>query len=103
MEANFFSPPFSAQGIAVVVPAPGDQDYIHDKLMHEIELGIITHETRKGLLAVIERMIALEKIDAVILGCTELPLILDNSAFGIPFLNTTAIHVESIVNYCRQG
>jgi aspartate racemase len=103
MEANFFSPPFSAQGISVVVPASGDQDYIHDKLMHEIELGIITDETRKGLLAVIERMIALEKIDAVILGCTELPLILDKSAFAIPFLNTTAIHVESIVNYCRQG
>jgi aspartate racemase len=103
MEANFFSPPFSAQGISVVVPPPADQDYIHDKLMHEIELGIITDETRKGLLAVIERMTALEKIDAVILGCTELPLILDKSAFGIPFLNTTAIHVESIVRYCRQG
>lgn len=103
MAENFFAPPFSAQGITVVVPAPADQDYIHEKLMREIELGIIVDETRKGLLAVIERMIAQEEIDAVILGCTELPLILDNSEFDIPFLNTTAIHVESIVNYCRQG
>jgi len=103
MAENFFSPPFSAQGITVVVPAPADQDYIHEKLMREIELGIIVDETRKGLLAVIERMTAKEEIDAVILGCTELPLILDKSEFGIPFLNTTAIHVESIVNYCRQG
>ncbi|MDD2851138.1 MAG: amino acid racemase [Desulfuromonadaceae bacterium] len=103
MQSNFFSPHFSARGVSVVVPSAADQDYIHDKLMTEIERGIITGETRKGLLAVIERMISVEKIDGVILGCTELPLILDTGDFGIPFLNTTAIHVESIVNYCRQG
>jgi len=103
MQTNFFSPQFSRQGISAVVPSATDQDYIHDKLMTEIERGIFTDETRKGLLAVIERMIAAEKIDGVILGCTELPLILDKSAFGIPFLNTTAIHVESIVNYMGRG
>jgi aspartate racemase len=103
MQTNFFSPQFSARGISVVVPLAADQDYIHDKLMTEIELGIFTEETKKGLLAVIERMIALENIDGVILGCTELPLILDKSELGIPFLNTTAIHVDSIVNYSRQG
>jgi len=103
MQSNFFSPQFSEQGISVVVPSVNDQDYIHDKLMTEIELGIFTDETRKGLLAIIERMIAEEKIDGVILGCTELPLILVKSEFGIPFLNTTAIHVESIVDYMRQS
>jgi aspartate racemase len=103
MQSNFFSPQFSARGVSVVVPSTADQDYIHDKLMTEIELGIISDETKKGLLAVIERMITAENIDGVILGCTELPLILDKSDFGIPFLNTTAIHVESIVKYCRQG
>lgn len=41
--------------------------------------------------------------EGVIFGCTELPLILEKSEFGIPFLNTTAIHVESIVDYIRQG
>lgn len=102
MASNFFSAPFSAQGISVIVPAQNDQDYIHEKLVQEIELGIFTDETRTGLLAVIERLIEQENIEAVILGCTELPLILSKSAFGIPFLNTTAIHVESIVNYCRQ-
>jgi aspartate racemase len=103
MQSNFFSPQFAPQGISVVVPSVPDQDYIHDKLMTEIELGIYTDETRKGLLAIIERMIAVDKIDGVILGCTELPLILEKSEFGIPFLNTTAIHVESIVDYMRQG
>lgn len=103
MQTNFFSPQFSEEGISVVVPSTTDQDYIHDKLMTEIELGLFTEETRKGLLAIIERMITVDGIDGIILGCTELPLILEKSEFGIPFLNTTAIHVESIVAYMRQG
>ncbi len=103
MHTNFFAQPFLAQGITVVVPSADDQDYIHDKLMTEIERGIISDETRKGLLSIIERMVAEDGIDGIILGCTELPLILDKSEFGIPFLNTTAIHVESIVDYMRRG
>ncbi len=103
MEENFFAAPFSAEGISVIVPPPADQEYIHRKLMTEIELGIVTGETRTGLLEVIERMVQQEKIDAVVLGCTELPLVLDREKFGIPFLNTTAIHVERVVDYCRQG
>jgi aspartate racemase len=45
-------------------------------------------------------MIAAHAIDALILGCTELPLILDKAEFGIAFLNSTAIHAESIVDFC---
>jgi len=98
MQSNFFAPQFSEQGILVTVPPVEDQEYIHDKLMTEIELGIITKETRAGLLEIIQRMLKTEKIDGVILGCTELPLILTEDAFGLPFLNTTAIHVESIID-----
>jgi len=102
MQGSFYAVPFVERGIAVVVPPADDQAFIQDKLMTEIELGVFTDKTRKGLLAVIERMIARDGIDGVILGCTELPLILEKSEFGIPFLNTTAIHVEQIVARCRQ-
>ncbi len=57
-------------------------------------------KTREELLAIVKKMIGRHSIDALILGCTELPLILTKDAFGIPFLNTTAIHAESIVNFC---
>lgn len=103
MKENFYAPPFTARDISVVVPSQADQEYIQDKLVREIEIGIFTEETRKGLLAVVERMIEQEKIDAVILGCTELPLILTNDEFGIPFLNTVVIHVESVVRYCSEN
>lgn len=103
MQADFFSRPFRVHGVELVVPLPEEQDYIHGKLFSEIELGIIKEETRAGLLDIVQRMITEEGIDSVILGCTELPLILPAEAHGIPFLNTTLIHVESIVRYCLDG
>lgn len=100
MQSDFFKKPFEDNGMAVVVPEQKDQELIHHRLFSEIELGIIKDSTREELLSIIKEMIDRHSIDALILGCTELPLILKQDKFGIPFLNTTAIHAESIVNYC---
>lgn len=100
MQADFFQRPFRKHGMTVVVPLAEEQEFIHEKLFSEIELGIFKDETREALLAIVKRMIERDAIDSLILGCTELPLILPDEAHGIPFLNTTAIHVESIVKYC---
>ena len=97
MQGDFFQKPFLAKGMSVVVPEPEDQHLIHRRLFTEIELGIIKDTTRAELLAVARRMIDRHGIEALILGCTELPLILTKDEFGIPFLNTTAIHVDAIV------
>jgi aspartate racemase len=100
MQADFFQRQFGEQGMAVIVPSAEEQQFIHEKLFSEVELGIIKNETREALLAIVKRMIEQDAIDSLILGCTELPLILPAEAHGIPFLNTTAIHVEHIVDYC---
>ena len=100
MESDFFKKPFVENEMVVVVPEKEDQELIHHRLFSEIELGIIKDSTREELLSIVKKMIERHSIDALILGCTELPLILNKDEFGIPFLNTTAIHAESIVNYC---
>jgi len=100
MQADFFQRPFRERGMSVVVPSPEEQRFIHEKLFSEIELGIIRDETREALLAIVKNMIERDGIDSLILGCTELPLILPGEAHGIPFLNTAAIHVEEIVRHC---
>jgi aspartate racemase len=100
MESDFFRKPFGDNEMAVVVPEKEDQELIHHRLFSEIELGIIKDSTKEELLSIVKKMIDKHSIDALILGCTELPLILNKDEFGIPFLNTTAIHAESIVNYC---
>jgi aspartate racemase len=68
-------------------------------LITEIEFGIFLEETRESLLNIIKRMIEEDLIEGIILGCTELLLILTKDEFDIPFLNTTKIHVGSINKY----
>jgi len=99
MQSSFYKKVCDKYKVVVFVPNEKEQEYIHGKLMTEIEFGIFLEETRAGLLNIIKRMIDEDLIEGVILGCTELPLILTKSKFGIPFLNTTKIHVESIINY----
>lgn len=100
MESDFFQKEFRKRGMSVAVPRAEDREFIHRKLFSEIELGIIKDSTRRELLSVVERMMERDRIDSVILGCTELPLILQRDEYGLPFLNTTAVHAESIVKYC---
>ncbi|SMC22306.1 aspartate racemase [Clostridium acidisoli DSM 12555] len=102
MKNNFFQKVFDKSNITIVVPKEEEQEYIHNKLMTEIELGQFLDETRNELLNIVKRMLDEDSIEGVILGCTELPLILTKDEFSIPFLNTTKIHVESIIeNYLK--
>jgi aspartate racemase len=102
MQSDFYLRAFAASDMSIVVPSAESQQLIQERLFSEIELGIIKDSTREELLAIARRMVDRDAIEGIILGCTELPLILDQESYdGIPFLNTTAIHVESIVEYCR--
>lgn len=102
MESNFFQEVCNKNGIQIFVPNEEERNYIHEKLMTEIELGNFLDKTRVELLNIIKRMIIDNSVDGIILGCTELPLILTKSEFGVPFFNTTKIHVDSIVeSYLR--
>jgi aspartate racemase len=98
MTASLYPDVFCRSGIDVIVPEAADQDYIHEKYLGELVNGIFLPETHDALLAIVDRMAGQSAIDGVILGGTELPLILRESAHnGIPFLNTTRIHCEAAV------
>ena len=98
MQGRFYPEVFVPSGITLVVPAPDEQDYIHEKYMTELVNGVFLPDTRRGLLAIVERLRVQEGIEGVILGGTELPLILRKvEERGIPFLDTTRLHVEQIV------
>jgi aspartate racemase len=98
MQARFYFDVFAKAGITIAVPQEDEQAYIHEKYMQELLNNLFLPETRQRLLAIVERMKAEDNIGALILGGTELPLILrDTEDQGIPFLDTTKIHVERIV------
>ena len=98
MQGRFYQDVFAAAGLALVVPDEAEQSYIHDKYMSELVKGVLVAETRERLLAIVAQVKARDGIDAVILGGTELPLILrDTTASGVPLLDTTVIHAKAIV------
>ena len=98
MQGEFYPKVFSALETALVVPQPHEQDYIHDKYMNELVRGVILPDTRQRLLLIVDRLKKEEHIDGLILGGTELPLILgDVTDQGIPFLDTTRIHAQAVV------
>ena len=98
MQGRFFPDVFSRAGIALAVPTEEEQAYVHDQYMDELVNGIFRAETRDRLLQIIVRLKERESVQGVILGGTELPLLLRDAAFpDIPFLDTTQIHVRSAV------
>ena len=98
MQGKFYPEVFSKQGITVIAPDPDDLTYIHDKYMGELVNAVFLDETRNRLLTIADKLKEKKGIDALILGGTELPLILtDPGKTGIPFLDTTRIHVGRIV------
>jgi len=88
---------------ALVVPGAEEIEYIHEKIMNELEKGIVKEETKAQFLRIIEEMKNTSGVQGVILGCTELPLMFPGDALGIPFLNTSRIHVESAYQYMVRG
>ena len=98
MQGRFFPDVFTKAGIALAVPREDEQAYIHEKYLGELVNGVFLPETRERIREIIHRLKRSDGIEAVILGGTELPLLLrDASAQDIPFLDTTQIHVKAAV------
>ena len=103
MRSDFYVKALAEKGIRASVPAEEEIDYIQEKLFTEIELGVIKDATREELVRIIGRVHSRTPVEGVILGCTELPLILRPGDFPFDCINTTAIHVEGIVRRCRES
>jgi len=100
-QARFYPDVFAARGLEIVVPQPDDLMYVHDKYVGELVEGRFLDSTREGLVGVMQRMRDRDAIDGVILGGTELPLILRGVPFGLPLLDTTRIHVDAAIRSAR--
>jgi aspartate racemase len=98
MQGRFYPDVFSRAAITLVVPTEEEQAYIHGKYMDELLNGIFLSATRERLLEIVHRLKEQQAVEGVILGGTELPLILRDAASpDIPFLDTAQIHVRSAV------
>ena len=84
-------------GIDIMVPAQEDREAVHEIIYHELVRGIIRRESREKIQAVIQRM-AHHGAEGVILGCTELPMLIGNSDSSLPVYDTTRLHCEAALD-----
>jgi aspartate racemase len=98
MQAPFYPAVFSRAGIKLVLPNEEEQDYIHEIYLGELLKDVFRPETRARLLEIADEMKRRDNVEGLILGGTELPLVLRAEEHnGMPLLDTTRIHVNKLV------
>jgi aspartate racemase len=98
MQAPFYPKVFSRTDIKLIVPAEDEQNYIHEKYFGELLKDIFLPETRARFLSIADEMKSRDGVEAVILGGTEIPLLLRTEEHnGIQLLDTTRIHVDRLI------
>ena len=104
MEGPFYPKVLARHGLALAPMSADDVRWIHERYLGELLKGDFRDETRKGFVALVGRLRDQAGIDGVILGGTELPLLLkDTEISGVPALDTTALHVQAIVRRLLQS
>ncbi|WP_026970590.1 aspartate/glutamate racemase family protein [Aliagarivorans marinus] len=98
MEQAFYRERIEARGIEVVVPDVAERELVHRVIYDELCNGQIVDSSRQGYLQIIDNL-AKQGAQGVILGCTEIGLLVDAQHTAVPLFDTTAIHIEQAVNW----
>jgi aspartate racemase len=99
MAAPMYPEAFARRNLEIVVPNAEEQTFIDAKYFSELFIGVILDDTRAALLEIVATMKQRDGVDGLILGGTELSLILrEPRAAGLPVLDTTQIHVDAAVD-----
>lgn len=99
MEMNFFVDKMQEAGIELFIPDSQEvRDYIQETLRDELGRGIINPQTKKAYISIINDLIA-RGAQGIILGCTEIPLLLSQDDLTVPAFDTTKIHAEAAVKF----
>ncbi|MCT2406846.1 amino acid racemase [Chryseobacterium antibioticum] len=99
MEMDFYKKKLEEYGLEVLVPEKQEtRDYIQQTVKDELGVGFINPETKASYISIVENMVS-RGAECIILGCTEIPLLISQDDFIIPVFDTTKIHCEAIVEY----
>jgi aspartate racemase len=97
MSGTFFQESFRKKGIDVVRPHEDEMRYIEAKIETELEYGRVVPETRSHVMGIVERMQKEDQIQAVVVGCTELPLLFNNAESPVKAIDVMQIHIETLI------
>lgn len=99
MELDFFKDKLTEKGIEVIIPNKNaDRDFIHTTIFEELGRGLVTDATKKRYLEIAGQLI-LEGAEGIILGCTEIPLVIKPQDLSVPAFDTALIHSKAAVAF----
>lgn len=101
MEQPFFIEKLSKYNIEVIVPGEDDRTFIHATIFNEFGKGIFREETKRKYLQIFEELRS-KGAEGIILGCTEIPLLIKPGDYNMPLFDTTLIHATAAVNFALE-
>ena len=102
MEEDFYKLKFINSGIDVIVPQKEEREFIHHIINHELIKSIFLPETKQNMLSIFDRL-QIKGAQAIVLGCTEIPLLIHQSDYHLPLLNTLDLHTDAIVEFMLKS
>ena len=96
MKSGLYEKPLAERGITPILPTDEDKEKIANLFFPNLENGIVVPEDKVKMLEIVGRYVREKGADAVLLGCTELPLMIKEGDLDVPLLNTTRIHLNAI-------
>jgi len=97
MESEMYPRRFAEVGIRIVLPDEEDREFLEETIYNDLAVGRVTPEVRQRYHDICAKHIDENGVDSIILGCTELPLVISSDDFSIEVLDTTEIHVGAIL------
>ena len=97
MERPFYAERLATHGIATIVPKSADRAAVHAVIYDELVHGIVSEESRQRYVEIIDRLIA-RGAQGIILGCTEIELLISADDVAAPVFPTTSLHVDAAID-----
>ncbi len=102
MEGSMYHEAFDAGGIEIVIPDENERRFINRTIYEDLAVGSVTPELRENYREICRRHIADFDVEAIILGCTEIPLVLTAEDLPLPLIDTALCHAEAIFTRANE-
>ncbi len=101
MEKDFFKDILSAHSIETILPDAEERDEIHRIIYEELAQGIFKKSSKESYLKIIDRLI-LNGAEGIVLGCTEIPLLINQNDVSLPIFDTARIHAAAAFKFASE-
>lgn len=102
MQLDFYKNKLAVKGISTIIPNETEIEVINTAIYTEMGKGIFTSDTKAKFLGIIQRLIS-EGAEGIILGCTEIPILVKQEDCTVPVFDTTRIHSQAAVRFALNG